>query len=407
MKKVLIALLISAAPLMVSAKASYLGNQLKDVNNNVKYNTVKTYNRSYQAINTKTRKIDNLKDPKLIAVKTFPEISDKDFNIKLNKDEEVYKKLKTRIKTTNEVDYFHVYTIAERLVRANNLDYVNWRIAIRKTVDTVNAESSNGNFVCIYTPLYDSLESNDDAIAFVLAHEMAHLILGHSQRSVETKIHNYSRQEGFSVAKTIAMKESRTMEYMADAEAFILLYKAGYSPQKAMDALYTLDAIPNVNSIYNTHPVTKKRIQSALENIAVLDPNWINEGRYNIYNSNVIPAKKSADRVSFIMNKSSYSKDFYQPENYEQRLTRIAYRSYLNGDMEKADEFFTKLAKTTDKYEHYLYLSYANQYLYNFTKKKQYLNKALSSAEKAANIKNNDKNVNAQIKELKSLENNL
>ena len=309
--------------------------------------------------------------------------------------------MQSKIKATNDVDYYNVYRISERLVRANNLDYVNWRIAIRKTVDKVNAESSNGNFVCIYTPLYDSLESNDDALAFVLAHEMAHLILGHGQRQLNSAM-SYFSDNIISYSK--AMKDSRTMEYMADAEAFILLYKAGYSPQKALDALYILDAIPNVNSAFSSHPVTKKRIQSALENIAVLNPNWIDEGRKNIYNSAVLPAKKSSDRVSFIINKSTYSKDFYQPENYEQRLTRIAYLSYLNGDMENADRLFEKLAKYTGKYEHYLYLSYAEQYLFNFTKKKQYLKKSLDAVKKALEIKPNNKFVTEQLKEIEELE---
>ncbi len=401
MKKLLIALLTVLFPMSAFAKASYIENQLKDVKNNVEYNTVKKYKRSYQTLNLKTRNITDLKDPKLITLPEYEKIADKTYNAKLAKDDEFYKKLQSKIKATNDVDYYNVYRISERLVRANNLDYVNWRIAIRKTVDKVNAESSNGNFVCIYTPLYDSLESNDDALAFVLAHEMAHLILGHGQRQLNSAM-SYFSDNIISYSK--AMKDSRTMEYMADAEAFILLYKAGYSPQKALDALYILDAIPNVNSAFSSHPVTKKRIQSALENIAVLNPNWIDEGRKNIYNSAVLPAKKSSDRVSFIINKSTYSKDFYQPENYEQRLTRIAYLSYLNGDMENADRLFEKLAKYTGKYEHYLYLSYAEQYLFNFTKKKQYLKKSLDAVKKALEIKPNNKFVTEQLKEIEELE---
>ncbi len=401
MKKLLIALLTVLFPMSAFAKASYIENQLKDVKNNVEYNTVKKYKRSYQTLNLKTRNITDLKDPKLITLPEYEKIADKTYNAKLAKDDEFYKKLQSKIKATNDVDYYNVYRISERLVRANNLDYVNWRIAIRKTVDKVNAESSNGNFVCIYTPLYDSLESNDDALAFVLAHEMAHLILGHGQRQLNSAM-SYFSDNIISYSK--AMKDSRTMEYMADAEAFILLYKAGYSPQKALDALYILDAIPNVNSAFSSHPVTKKRIQSALENIAVLNPNWIDEGRKNIYNSAVLPAKKSSDRVSFIINKSTYSKDFYQPENYEQRLTRIAYLSYLNGDMENADRLFEKLAKYTGKYEHYLYLSYAEQYLFNFTKKKQYLKKSLDAVKKALEINPNNKFVTEQLKEIEELE---
>ena len=130
-----------------------------------------------------------------------------------------------------------------------------------------------------------------------------------------------------------------------------------------------MNAIPNINSIFSSHPVTHRRIKSAIENIAVLDKNWIDEGRLNIYNSKVLPAKKSSDRVSFVIEKSEKAKNFYKPETFEKKLTRIAYISYLNGNMENASRLFDKLAKETEKPEHYLYLSYANQYLYEKTKK--------------------------------------
>ncbi|MCM1338122.1 MAG: M48 family metallopeptidase [Muribaculaceae bacterium] len=403
MKKILCVLMLSLIPLSAFAGSSYLDAQLKDVDNNMRYNTVKKYSRSYQQWSVKTRNIQNLKDPGLIKLSSAEKISDADYKAKLAKDEEVYKKLKPKLKAYNEVEYYSVYRVAERLVRANNLDYVNWRIAVRKTVDTVNAYANNGNFVCIFTALYDSVSSNEDALAFVLAHEMAHNILGHTQRRYE---HAHRTAHLRSTVGSF-YRDSRKMEYMADAEAFILLYKAGYSPQKAMETLYVLDAMPQVKTIYASHPMTKKRIQSAYANIKVLDPNWVDVGRYNIYNSDVIVGKKSGDRVSFVMDKAKKVKEFYQPENYEQRLTRMAYVSYLNGNMEDAAKWFSKLAKESGKYEHYLYLSYAQQYLYDFTKKSSHLKKAVTAAENAYQYASNDKNVKAQYDEVTSLANSL
>ncbi len=397
MKKFLITLMLASLPLQVSA--SYMDTQLKDTKNNVKYNTVNKYKRSYQNLNLNIRKINDLKDPKLIQLKTYPEISEKDFQTKLAKDEETYKKVKGKVKAYNEVEYYNVYRIAERIIRANNLDYANWRIAVRKTFDKVNAHTGDGNFICIYTALYDSLTTNDDALAFVIAHEMSHLILGHGQRKMDA-VYNLNAVEHYTLYKS-----SRTMEYMADAEAMILLYKAGYSPERAMDALYMLDAIPNINSVFysSTHPHTAKRIESAIENISVLDPNWVAAGRANIYNSEVLVGKKSSDRVSVIIPKSDVKKDFYQPETYEQRLTRVAYMNYLNGNMKNASKYFAKLANTTGRYEHYLYESYANQYMYKFTNKKKYLKKSEDAVNSAMKLNPNNEYVKKQYSELGEL----
>lgn len=64
------------------------------------------------------------------------------------------------------------------------MDYVNWRVAIRKSED-INAATYSGNYIIINTALYDSVYTNDDALAFVIAHEMSHQILGHTQRQAE------------------------------------------------------------------------------------------------------------------------------------------------------------------------------------------------------------------------------
>ena len=50
MKKLLIALLAILFPMTAFARNSYIENQLKDVKNNVEYNTVKKYKRSYQTL---------------------------------------------------------------------------------------------------------------------------------------------------------------------------------------------------------------------------------------------------------------------------------------------------------------------------------------------------------------------
>ena len=68
------------------------------------------------------------------------------------------------------------------MIRANKLDYINWRIAIYRDTEEPNAYSTNMNLVSISTSLYDTLKNNDDALALVIGHEMGHALLGHQQR---------------------------------------------------------------------------------------------------------------------------------------------------------------------------------------------------------------------------------
>lgn len=423
MKKLIILLLL----LFINSSAyagSYIDKQLKETKKNTQYNTVKIHKRNYQKVNIpkiKPANIKDLKDPKLIKLSDYTPVNAKDYEAKIAKDEAVYK---TKIwpilnKKTNSVnidpasvDFYNIYRISERLIRANNLQYVNWRIAIRKTQD-VNASSFNGNYILINTALYDSLYTSEEALAFTLAHEMSHLILGHGLRQEYlglelTQLHkNYKRAKTNSekIAIYIRMRsiynEMKMMEYMADSEALIILTRAGYSPYKALEALNFLESISMMEYYLEAHPATVKRIQSAKENIYYANPDWANEGKANIYNSEVLTVKKSSDRVSIIINKSKKLDKFYEPETITQRCTRLAYVSYLNGNMEKAVKYFDKLRKLSNDYIPYLYISYAEEYLYKQTKEKKHLKYSIKAIEKAERIKPNDENIAKQMNELK------
>ncbi len=423
MKKILIILL--AISIQNTAFAgSYIDKQLKEAKKNSKYNTVQKIKRNYDI---KPEYSDfhlpasAIKDPKLIKLANYPKVDEKAFQTKLAEDEKIYKKQIMPILAKNmnsinvepaAVDFYKVYRVAERLIRANNLDYANWRIAIRKTPDDVNAQATAVNFIWINTALYDSLYGDDEALAFVLAHEMSHHILGHQQRMAELikrfEVSDKYRDilypnipEPVTTFQEINLyKESRMMEFMADAEAFILVAKAGYSPNAAMSALNLMDALPNIKYWDSTHPITKDRIKSANENISYLNPDWVNAGKANILNSPVLPCKKSSDRVSIVIGKSNTSKDFYEPENIEQKVTRIAYMNYKQGRMENAIKYFEKANKISPNYANYLYISYANEYLYKASKTKKYLNEAQKAVKKASELNFSDINVQNQLRDL-------
>lgn len=429
MKKILVLLLALSVQTTVFA-AHHVDRQLKEVKRVQKYNSVKKLTRDHKA----TTQLPNLapkdlqiKDPGLIKLKEYEKISESDYNAKLSKDETDYKKkiipvLKKGINTTVNVDpapvdFYKVYRISERLIRANKLDYANWRIAIKKTTEDFNAYSSSTNLIVIHTALYDTFYNDDDALAFVIAHEMSHHVLGHNERLMEiqhklAKMDNISKSATEDFTKTFdsmyklgyqikISNELKMSEYMADAEAVNMLIRAGYSVEKAMTVFNAMDTISlDTRFIIADHPAVEDRIESVKENILFVNPNWVDEGKYNIYKSNILPCKKSSDRVSIVISKSENSAGFYQPENMVDKLSRLAYISYKSGKMEDAAKYFHKLSEIVDSYAVYLYESYANEYLYNVTKDKKYLKRAKQAAILASSIKSDNKYVEEQLEEL-------
>ncbi len=414
MKKIIFVFLLATSISVPVFASSYLDKQLKETSKNIKYESVQKHTAKYSMPQFDTS--IELKDPKLITISNIPKVNENDYKAKIAKDDKIYNsKIKTilskNMQSVNiqpaDIDFYNVYRIAERLIRANNLDYVNWRIAIRKSEEDFNASTTSANLIYINTALYDSLYTNQDALAFVIGHEMSHQILGHQQRTAEMSA-NLNRLKNFSgrsntlsmtVMKKKYLAELRNMEYISDAMGMELMTRAGFDTDKGMEALTFMNALPNVKTLSDDHPMTDKRIESVMEiRTAIPTAEWVNEGKYNILNSNVLDVKKSSDRVSIIISKDEASKNFYKPEDLKTKLKRIAYASYKNRNMENAVKYFEKL-KEKD-YIVYLYISYANEYLYNQTHKDKYLTSAKEAIEKAKELAPDDKYVQEQVNAL-------
>ena len=417
MKKLFLILLLLSFANCTYAK-SYMDLQLKNMNKNVKSNSVQIHEKNFVQPAEKRTVITKIKDPKLIKLSNIEEISEKDYNAKLATDEKTYQKeiIPVLTKKSNSIniepsaiDFYNLYRITERLIRANNLDYANWLVSVRKTPD-VNAYAADINHITIHTGLYDSLYGDEDALAFVIAHEMGHLILGHQEQDTGLirNMERFGKKHGLGsklVYKGLELKytkNSRDREYMADAEGLILLTKAGYSPQKAMRALNSLDTLMEINTIYNTHPKTAERIANYKESMELSNPDWVKEGRLNIYNSKVIPVKKSSDHVSIVLQKSEKTSGFYQVENMQSRLTRVAYTSYLNGNYTNAIKYFEKLSQINEAdYVPYVYLALSNWELYCSLQDANYKNNAIKNIDKALELNQTEtvKNISKNIKE--------
>ena len=391
--------------------ANYLDKQLKSAQHAKKYNSVKIHTKSFDANQTNIN--NKLKDPKLINLNYAPKIDNTKYEAKLKADEIEYKKQKAHLSQNKEGIYrnkvygevlYNLYRITEKIIRANNLDYINWRIVLCKEIAEFNAFTTSANLIAIYSALYDSLYGNDDALAFVVAHELSHQILGHPQRRLDLKktLRKWVPDGEEGMLDTIYYKKMRDMELEADSEAFALLNQAGYDPNKALSAINFIEAIPNYKNLYNSHPMPKERRENAIETITYLNPYAKEEGKANIYKSKVLNSQNSADRISFVI-VGNDKNDSYTPEDYEKRLLRFAYLSYLKGKNKEAIKYFEKLNELSPKYEYYLYLSYAYENSYKNTGKEKLLEKAREMATLAINSSKNNKHAIEQLADLSSI----
>ncbi len=412
MKKILfltLALIVTCAN--CNAK-DYAKLHIKEMQKSQKYASSKTYFADY-APQTSTVNNFEIKDPKLIKLGDYKDISDAQYKAKIAKDNLEYAKINNFLITRKidnyntqayGEDFYKVYRIAERLIRANKLDFINWRIVI-DTKSDFNAYS-NANCITINTGAFDTLSNNDDALALLIGHEIAHSILGHQARDRELlkKVEKAERMNYYWYHLYRTKKyysESRKMEFAADAEGAKLALKAGYDLTSAKETISFINTMGNASDSHSTHPNPKDRLASYDENRKYfMDEEWIKQGRYNIYNSPVLECQKSSDRHSLTIARAEKKNAdvVYQPETAEDLYLRFGYKSYLNNEFDKAVDYFKEyLNLNKSNYAVYLYTSYAYEALYKKTGKSGYLDSAREFASYAKSLAPDNKYVVEQV----------
>ncbi|MBI3948574.1 MAG: M48 family metalloprotease [Armatimonadetes bacterium] len=151
-----------------------------------------------------------------------------------------------------------------------------------------NALALPGGLIYVTRGLVDTVGS-DDELAAALAHEMAHVLLGHTrqlleeapeERSIVLEVENpgpngsVSRRVVRSEAST-TVRDARRKELDADREALPLLKKAGFRPEAAVMMLQRLKRPderqptpgserlnPETRDFLSTHPTPDERIRN-------------------------------------------------------------------------------------------------------------------------------------------------
>jgi predicted Zn-dependent protease len=156
----------------------------------------------------------------------------------------------------------------------------------------LNAFATMGGHIFVCRGLLDRL-SNEDALAAVLAHEIAHIQLKHGEEIIKamklpqelSKIAEQSaraatRQAGLSerrmlfgnavtnmITTLVQNGYSRDQEFQADAYALKLLANAGYSPASLVEVLALLQKSGSSGGYNGTHPAPAQRISKVQQDL--------------------------------------------------------------------------------------------------------------------------------------------
>lgn len=353
----------------------------------------------------------NKKDPKLITITNYKPIEPALLEKKLEEDNAKREEFKKDF----DEEYFELYLIFEKILRANKLQYQNWRVGIKPDAEELNAYNI-ANYVAIHSSLYDSFFQDPDALAFVICHELSHNIFNHLQKirehrleiekcNQQLKYNQYRMGDGsYLLLQTVIdigvnklYKEEREMELQADKEALTLMARAGYDVEKSKDVFSFFTQTGEVNHPKSTHPTSDVRIRNVANEIKLLNLNSLKkQGEYNIYNSEVLEVKKSSDKKTLVISRpQNFVSAKYVSQKPEDKLLQSAYRYYLNNNYALAEKYFLEaFEQNSSNYIPALYLSYIFEQRFKANKDKKNLTEAKSWAKKATNL--NPTDINAQ-----------
>jgi predicted Zn-dependent protease len=156
----------------------------------------------------------------------------------------------------------------------------------------LNAFATSGGHIFITRGLLETL-TTEDALAAVLAHEIAHIQLQHSVGLIKSMrltrdLSNVADKAAGIAAGAASLSERKTLfdnavrdmvttliingysreqEFQADIYAIKLLTVAGYSPASLLDVLGSLQKTPGTGGFNSTHPSPAQRIDNVRQEL--------------------------------------------------------------------------------------------------------------------------------------------
>lgn len=170
--------------------------------------------------------------------------------------------------------------VGNSLVQRANVNY-RWHFGLIKS-DSINAFAAPGGFILVTTGLVKTLQSEDE-LAFVLAHEITHVLRRHHYRVVQRQrlaesaakqIQAGSDEAAFAAlsqasAQIYARGLDKTAEFESDRLGAELMTQAGFDPAAAIGVLEQLQRVkgddPRAELLFSTHPSAADRLDTLLQ----------------------------------------------------------------------------------------------------------------------------------------------
>ncbi|WP_213996908.1 M48 family metallopeptidase [Arsukibacterium sp.] len=177
----------------------------------------------------------------------------------------------------------YVQCIASALLRVTPQEYLTnpWEVVVFDS-EQVNAFALPGGKIGVYTGLLKVAE-NQEQLAAVVGHEIAHVMAGHSNERLSTnqflqsalalgdagtKAYGVKYQQeimamlGVGAQLGITLPFSRTHESEADIVGLDLMAKAGFEPRQAVNLWQNMAAASSNNTpqFLSSHPIPENRI---------------------------------------------------------------------------------------------------------------------------------------------------
>jgi len=176
-----------------------------------------------------------------------------------------------------------VRRVGGRIAAVANKPGYAWEFTVIDSPATVNAFALPGGKVAVYTGILPYTQT-EDGLAFVLAHEVGHVIARHGGERMSQQLLLQLGQEGLNIAIAnrspvaidainagygiattlgVALPFSREQEYEADRIGLILMARAGYDPREApgfFDRMMHAPGKTRTPEFLSTHPADQHRI---------------------------------------------------------------------------------------------------------------------------------------------------
>jgi predicted Zn-dependent protease len=201
---------------------------------------------------------------------------------------------------TSGKDYEMVQRVAKKIATASGENF-NWQVRLLKADDTMNAFCLPNGRIAVYTGIL-KVTQNEDALAVVLGHEVAHAVLRHGGKRMTSDTlsqgamaaidaglglaqmspeHRSTTMAALGVVSNVgvALPYSRGYESEADVEGLRYAIRAGYNPEEAPKLWERMEKLSGSSgpAWLSTHPASADRAAKLREMIPVLkeqEKNW-------------------------------------------------------------------------------------------------------------------------------------